>query len=166
MGNTNDAADAASEPNAGQNDGTTAPEAKFEPINTQDEFNARLSHRLERERAKFSDYDDLKAKAAQLDAIEEANKSELEKANERADQAERDRDQQRVESLRWRVAAKHGITDADADLFLTGTDEETLTRQAERLAARETAGSIAPNVGGQITNTQTGDWLRDQFSRT
>ena len=30
-----------------------------------------------------------------------------------------------------------GISDEDADLFLTGTDEDSLTAQAKRLAARE-----------------------------
>lgn len=87
-------------------------------------------------RAKPADYDDLKAKAARLDEIEQANKSEIEKAAEKAAAAERERDQAKAEALRLRVATKHGISDEDADLFLTGTDEATLTKQAERLAQR------------------------------
>jgi hypothetical protein len=44
----------------------------------------------------------------------------------------------RAESMRLRIATEHGITDADdIDLFLTGTDEETLTKQAKRLADRD-----------------------------
>lgn len=35
------------------------------------------------------------------------------------------------------MQARFGVSDDDADLFLTGEDEDTLTRQAERLGARE-----------------------------
>jgi len=47
-----------------------------------------------------------------------------------------ERDQALADLLRWRVATRFGIADEDVDLFLTGTDEETLTKQAERLAER------------------------------
>lgn len=47
-----------------------------------------------------------------------------------------ERDQALADLLRWKVATRFGIADEDVDLFLTGTDEETLTKQAERLAER------------------------------
>lgn len=94
---------------------------------------------------------ELEGKAARLDEIEAANKSELEKANERAAAAERERQQSQAEALRWRIAAKHGISDEDAELFLTGIDADTLTKQAERLterdAERKKNGNRAPNEG-------------------
>jgi hypothetical protein len=93
-----------------------------------------LAERLAR--AKPADYDDLKAKAGRLDELEAANKSEIEKATEKATAAERERDAAKADAMRWKVAAKHGISDEDAELFLTGTDEATLTKQAERLTAR------------------------------
>src|SRR5690625_1341850 len=69
-----------------------------------------------------------------LDDAAKANMSDLERAqaeakaaSERAEAAERD-------VLRYRIAAKHGISDADADLFLTGSDEETMAAQAARYA--------------------------------
>lgn len=74
--------------------------------------------------------------AKRLSEIEDAQKSEAEKAAERIAQLEKDAAAARAEALRFKVATKHGISDEDADLFLTGSDEETLTRQAERLAAR------------------------------
>ena len=95
---------------------------------------AQLADRLAR--AKPADYDDLKAKAAKLDEIEAANKSEIEKANDAKSQAEQRAAKAEAEALRWKVAAKHGISDEDAELFLTGTDEETLTKQAQRLGER------------------------------
>lgn len=51
---------------------------------TQAEMNAIIADRLNRERTKYADYDTLKSKAAQFDAAEEASKSELQKANEKA----------------------------------------------------------------------------------
>ena len=47
---------------------------------TQSELNAIVADRLSRERGKYSDYEELKTKAAQFDAAEEARKTELQKA--------------------------------------------------------------------------------------
>lgn len=62
--------------------------SKFEPITSQEDFDARLKTRLERERAKYADYDDVKAKATEHDKAVEAAKTELQKAVERAEAAE------------------------------------------------------------------------------
>lgn len=74
-------------------------------------------------------------KATELDKIKQAQMSDLEKAQALAVENEKAAQSARAEALRWRVAAKHGISDEDAEMFLTGSDEESLTRQAERLAA-------------------------------
>jgi murein DD-endopeptidase MepM/ murein hydrolase activator NlpD len=96
---------------------------------TQADVDRIVADRLKRERetvkAKFADYDDLKAKAG-----------EKATADERLASLERELETTRREALRRRVQAAHGIADEDADLFLTGTDEETLTAQAKRLAER------------------------------
>lgn len=136
----------------GGNDRGDAPvQPDFKPITSQDDLNRIISERVQRERAKFSGFDELKAKAAQFDELEQKNKSELDKANDRLAALEKERDQERASAMRLRVAAKHGISDDDADLFLTGSDEETLTRQAERLQAREAdrkkQGNRAPREG-------------------
>jgi ubiquitin len=148
----------------GNASGETPAADEFKPINSQQELNAALKDRLDRERAKFKDYNDLKSKAAKLDQIEQANLSELEKANGRITTAEKDRDTAKAESLRLRIAVTHGISLEDADLFLTGTDEETLTAQAKRLADRTAEMANAeterkkkhPNVPKEGTSTQTG----------
>lgn len=75
--------------------------------------------------------------AARLAQYEEAQKSEAEKAADRMRQLEAEVESARREALRFKVASKFGIGDEDADLFLTASDEETLTKQAERLAGRE-----------------------------
>lgn len=93
---------------------------------------------------KFGDYDELKQKAGQSKTLEDRF-GELEK---RAATAE-------ARALRSDIAAKHGISAEDRDLFLTGADEDTLTAQAERLAARDRAvkktGNTAPKEGATIT---------------
>lgn len=76
------------------------------------------------ERSKFADYDTLKAKAEGAKSVEE-QLADLQRQNQAMAR----------DALAARVAAKHKISPEDADLFLTGADEETLNTQAARLAA-------------------------------
>ncbi|GAB3988853.1 hypothetical protein [Nocardioides marmoraquaticus] len=57
---------------------------QFEPITSQEELDRRIGPRLAREREKYSDYDDLKAKAEQFDKHVEESRTEQEKAVEAA----------------------------------------------------------------------------------
>lgn len=85
------------------------------------------------------------AAQAELDQIRQAQMSDLEKAQAQAKTSEEEAAKARAEALRWRIAAKHGIGDEDAETFLTGSDEASLTRQAERLASLAAA-STAPTT--------------------
>lgn len=115
-----------------------APAGEFTPITSQEDLNEAIKDRLARERAKFKDYNDLKAKASQFDQLQAANQTEAEKAAAKLAELEAQLQANQAETLRLRVASQHKITDADdIRLFLTGTDEETLTEQAKRLAARD-----------------------------
>lgn len=155
-------------PNAGSTDGTTAPAGdEFKPITSQDDLNRVIADRVARERGKYADYKDVKAKAAEFDKLQQSNKSEQEKFNERIALLEKENQTIRSEALRSRIQAKFSISDEDAELFLTGTDEDSLTRQAERLAARETdrkkQGNVAPNEGAN-NSAATGGTERE-FAR-
>lgn len=127
---------------------------------TQADVDRIVSDRLTREReatkTKYADYDDLKAKA-------EGAKT----AEERIASLEAEVKTTTREALKRRVQAAHGISDEDADLFLTGTDEAALTAQAKRLAAREAdrkkAGNRAP-LQGRTPTQGAEDPLRD-FAR-
>lgn len=101
---------------------------------TQAEMNAIISDRLSRERSKYADYDDLKAKAQQFDAAQEAGKTELQKANEKAAKLQEQLDTLR--ELRSKVAAATGVP---AEL-LSGDTEEACTAQAQHLAGYPLAG--------------------------
>ena len=110
---------------------------EFEAITSQEQLDKVLGERLTRERAKFADYDGLKAKAARLDEIEAAKQTDDEKTAKRLSDLEDEVTAARRESLRLRIAATHGITDPDdIDLYLTGADADTLTKQAKGLAEK------------------------------
>ncbi|MFV8173402.1 hypothetical protein [Mycolicibacterium peregrinum] len=91
---------------------------------------------------------------ARLDAIEAEKLSKEEKATKEATEARENAAKASAEAQKWRVAAKFGITEEDADLYLTATDEDTLIRQAERYqqlvaAAQPGKGNVVPGVGNQ-----------------
>lgn len=124
-------------PEGGNSSGETPVADEFKPITSQDDLNKVIADRVARERAKYADYKDVKAKATEFEKLQEANQSEAEKAAKRIADLEAELNNTRRDSMRLTIAAAHGITDADdIDLFLTGTDEETLTKQAKRLADR------------------------------
>ncbi|MBF6584426.1 DUF4355 domain-containing protein [Nocardia farcinica] len=137
------------------NDGPVQPEQPAEKTLTQSEVDRLLGERLAREREKFADYDDLKAKAQRLQEIEDANKTEQQKAQERIEQlsrqlAEKEQlvAQATLQSLKATVAAKKGVPASS----LTGTTQEELEASADELIAwRDAAKSPArkaPNPGG------------------
>lgn len=105
---------------------------------------------------RYADYDDLKAKAG-----------ETVTAEERIANLEKQLEQTSREALRRRVQAAYGIADEDASLFLTGTDEETLTAQAKRLAARaseqQNNGNHAPYEGANPPPADDKDALARAF---
>ena len=137
---------------------------------TQDELNAIVSDRLKRESAKFADYEDLKAKAAKFDEYEAANKTELEKANERVASLETElnglKKSNEVREVREKVAKETGVPSN----LLTADTEEECKAQAEAIKAYAKPGSY-PNVkdGGEVgghnkrsTRDQFKEWFDEQ----
>lgn len=82
--------------------------------------------------------------ARKLAEIEESQKTETQRLADAKAAAETEAATARAEALRWRIAAKHGISNEDAETFLTGSDEESLVAQATRLAALSTTEEKAP----------------------
>lgn len=105
---------------------------------TQADVDRIVADRLKREReaskAKYADYDDLKAKAEGAKTLEERIAEVEQRATAAATRA-----------LRAEIANAHGISAEDRDLFLTGSDEESLTAQAKRLAERDKGAKKAGN---------------------
>lgn len=99
--------------------------------------------------------DDLDAR---LKAIEDKDKTDLERATARVAELEQSYASEQQQRLRLQVATQHGIPAADL-VLLTGTSEEQLTAQAERIAAlnaasaaAQAAPTFAPNPGQHAGN--------------
>lgn len=133
---------------------------EFKAPANQAEFDAMVKDRIARVQAKFADYDALKAKAQQFDAAQVTTADRIAKL-------EQELESTRTTALRSRVQAKFGISDEDADLFLTATDEASLTKQAERLAEhtsdRKKNGNRDP-FAGRTPNGSGSDPMRE-FAR-
>lgn len=160
MSDTTNTTDANTSTNGG--DGTQEPGKTF----TQAELDQIITDRLAQQaKNKFGDYAELKAKAAGAQTLED-----------RVGTLESELTTTRSEAARIRVAAKFGISTekgpndepSDADLLLTGSDEATMTKQAERVAGRiadqKKNGNRAPKEGRTTTGTDKNQDMRE-FAR-
>ena len=133
---TEPSADPNGEPTGSQPQGEPADEPLGEP-------GVKALH-AEREQRKALEKQLTEANARLTD-IERANESAIEKAQREAKEAQEAAAKATADALRFKVAAKHGISDDDADLFLTGADAETLERQAARLVERTPSTTPRPD---------------------
>lgn len=136
-------------------------EQEQEATLTQADVDRIVKERIARVEAKYSDYNDLKAKADGAKTLED-----------RVGTLEGELTTTRAEAARNRVAAKFGISTergpkdepSDAELFLTGSDEAAMTKIAERIAGRaadtKKNGNVARNEGDTKT---TGNTNGDEF---
>lgn len=116
---------------------TVAPEASEATDETFDEARARekikkANSEAEGLRRRLRELEPLAEKAK---ALEDASKTDLERLEQRAGGAERERDEAVGEALRLRAAIRHGLDLDDLDLLGTGSEEQIEAR-AKRLAER------------------------------
>lgn len=125
---------------------------------TQAELDGIVGERLNRERAKYADYDALKEKAQKYEEYEEAQKTELQKAQEREQslsaELERLKKANEVRETRDRISKETGVP---VDL-LTFETEEDCRAQAERLIAWRPGVVGYPQIrdGGEPQNPPKG----------
>jgi len=132
---------------------------------TQAELDKIVSDRLKREKDKYADYDAVKAKAKQLDDLEAANKTELERAQAERDTLKAERDAAKAEARATRVqsavisaASEAGaINPADVMAVLaadavTVKDDGTIEGVKEAVAA-----VLATRPHWKASNKPTGD---------
>jgi len=133
---------------------------------TQEEVNAIIADRLKRESTKYSDYESLKAKASKFDEMEEANKSELQKATEKADALQKKLDDMTrnnsVREIRDKIASETGVP----AYLLTGESEESCRSQADAILQFAQKPNPYPTVkdGGEIQHNNTKKTAQDQFA--
>ena len=114
--------------------------------------------------AKYENFEELKAKASKFDEIKERNKSELQKANERADalQAELEgmKKAESVRKIREDVAKEMGVP---ASLLSGDTKEECETQAKGILSFAKPNSYPSVKDGGEVRNAGTKQ-TRDQFA--
>lgn len=143
---------------------TTQEETK-ERTFTQEELNAIVGKRVAEERGKYSDYEALKEKATQLDQLQESQKTELQKAVERADKLQQQMDKMiaadKVRRVRDKVSAETGVPAG----LLSGDDEETCLAQAKGIIEfAKPSGYPKIKDAGEARPQGTGGKTRDQFA--
>ena len=114
---------------------------EFKAIETQEQLNAIIKARLDREKEKYADYDQLAEKIKKLEmentslkqTITDKETSESTTASKIAD-LEKDVTTWKQKSLKQQIAMKNGLPFDLADR-LQGDSEESLNEDAERLAS-------------------------------
>lgn len=135
-------------------------EAKF----TQADLDRIVKDRLTREREKYGDYDALKAKADKFDEIEEASKTELQKATERAkalqDELDAFKKAESLRTMREKVAHDTGVPVN----LLTAESEDACKEQAKQiLEFSRPSGYPQVKDGGEVRTTGKKS-TRDSFA--
>lgn len=143
----------------------TQEQAGQEKTFTQAEVNEIVKKRLEERQSKYSDYNDLKKKAEEYDKIQENSKTELQKANDRAEKLQAELDGLKkaasLRDIRSKVSKETGIPEN----LLTGETEEDCKTQAEAIKAFADPGypnltdkGEAGSGGGTSTRDQFANW--------
>ena len=139
----------------GDNDGEG-----FKAPSSQDELDRIIQKRLDRERSKFADYDDLKSKADKLREFEDAQKTaeqkqaeELESLRAKLAEVEKANTEKDRAILVERVAASKGVPAR----YLHGDSEDDLNASADQFLedAKTLAGANKPS--GIVPSSGTGD---------
>jgi hypothetical protein len=112
---------------------TPAPDPKpFTPIESQEDLDKLIGRRIYEERAKFANYDELKAAADELAEIRKAGETDLERVTGERDTFKTSADTLTAENARLKVALEKKLP---ADLIdrLRGNTVEELSADADKL---------------------------------
>lgn len=130
---------------------------------TQEEVNHIVGKRVAIEAAKYADFDELKAKAAKFDEMEEANKSELEKAREKATALEEKlKGIEKAESIRQMKEKVSEATGVPVSLITAEAEDEAM-EQAQAIKQYATPNYPTVRDSGE-TNPVNKAKTRDQFA--
>ena len=134
---------------------------EFKVIETQEQLNAIIKARLDREKEKYADYDQLSEKIKKLETentslkqtITDKETSESTTASKIAD-LEKDVTTWKQKSLKQQIAMKNGLPFDLADR-LQGDSEESLNEDAERLASLVNAKNYTQPLADKEPNIET-----------
>ena len=150
-----------------------APEAETQETKTftQEEVNSIVQERLFKERKKYEGFDEIKAKADKFDEMEEASKTELQKANDRVKNLETELNALKAENEVKAIREKVSQATSIPTNLLTGATEEECLAQAQAIRAFanpsypevKDAGEVV-NIGKPTTRDQFNQWASEAFS--
>lgn len=152
--------------------GTTPPAAAQQPVDQPGDDLGReggqprhLAELAEERKRRQAVEADLQTLADRLKQYEDRDKTDLERAQQAAEEAKRDADAAKAELLRLRVAADLGLP-GDLVEFLTGDDEATLRQRGEKLlAATAGDGTRRPPAPDPTQGAQASAAGPDQLTR-
>ena len=152
-----------------QENNATMEQPKEEKLFTQEQVNGFFNKRYSEMMSQLEEY---KSKAEKFDQLEEANKSELQKATERAQALEAElnsmKQAETIRTIKTKVATESGVP---AEL-LTGTTEEECKGQADAILnfakpqgypTLKDSGEVN-NVGKPTTKQQFAEWANQAFN--
>ena len=145
-----------------ETNGQSTEAKEFQAITSQEDFDKAIQARIARERSKFSDYDELRAKAEKYAEWENAQKTEAQKAQERLEAAEKRAAELELKATRAEVAAAKGVPAS----LLTGSTQEELEAAADALIAfrGEQKSAPASSAIGRANTTQGTTTTADAFA--
>lgn len=143
---------------------TNSNEVEAQKTFTQEEVDAIINGRFGRMMEKYKDYDALKAKADKFDEIEEASKTELQKATEKAkalqDELDAFKKAESLRTMREKVAHDTGVPVN----LLTADSEDACKEQAKQiLEFSRPSGYPQVKDGGEV-RTSGKKSTRDSFA--
>ena len=140
----------------------------FTPITTQEDYDritASIRHNVSK---KFPDYEQLKEKAEKYDQLEESNKTELQKLQERAEAAEKKANaletEKQVEAWKKEVSSESGVP---IEVLHGNTKEEieAVAESVRHLFEKQTTPVVPGGATHQLPPDGSGDFLRDGFNK-
>ena len=124
--------------------------SEFTPINTQEEFDSMIKDRLARERAKFSDYEDIKSQLAEAQTKIADYEKTIEKNQKAFDQLSAESKEKdtkiagyEADALKTSVAVNKKLP-FELRKYLQGTTEEELNASADELLKFGQANPVPP----------------------
>lgn len=113
---------------------------------TQSEVDSVIEKRLERERGKYADYDELKEKAGKVDTITQDFEGKIKTANDEKADLEGKLKKANLETDKVKIIHEYKLSDDLAE-FVEGDTADDMRKRAEKLAKGVT--------GGKVTATKT-----------
>lgn len=134
---------------------STAPEggqSDFKPITSQDDLNRIIADRVSRERAKFADYGDLKAKAEKFEQVEAEKMTESQRLQAQLDELAGKAEKAERENARLAAIAEAGVPIEYQDLVHGNTPDEfkASARKARELVDKAMAAEQKPGVSYRV----------------